>query len=158
MALLLGTSFGLRFGYPLRLHFCKIWRRWARRRAQFDALPPRPRRHDEQTANASRRAKSNDAARAPDGLARGVVLCSTWRAAMHLSSASTLHFKFAVTKTRSQQRWHHCLRIKASLERAPTANICVAIRGTARQRFTPTRTRPRRIAARRLKQRSARIE
>ena len=86
MVPMLGTCFGTHYVYV----FCKILPLWARRRAQFDA--PCPRRHDEHTINASRRAKSNDAARASDGLARGVVLCSTWRAAMHFPSASNLHF------------------------------------------------------------------
>ena len=62
----------------------------------------RPRRHDEHTINASRCAKSNNAVRASEGLARGVVLCSTWRAAMHLSFASNLHLKFAVAPAAEQ--------------------------------------------------------
>ena len=84
--------------------------------------------------------------RASDGLARGFGRCSIWRAAMHWFSASSLHFKFAATETRSKN-WHHYLRIKTSLGRAPNAKISVAIRETARQRLTLERTRPRRIAA-----------
>ena len=124
--------------------FCKNLRASGTSTRTFHA--PCPRRHDEQTPNTSRRAKSNEAARASGGLARSFGRCSTWRAAMHWFCALSLHLGFAATDTRSRN-WHNYLRIKTSLGRAPIAKIRFAHRETARQRLALERTGPRRIAA-----------
>ena len=54
------------------------------------------------------------------------------------------------------QNGDHSLRSRAERERAPTTKICAAIRWAVRQRFTLRRTGPRRVAAWRAEQSSAR--
>ena len=92
-----------------------------------------------QGRDASRRDESNKAARAPE----------TWQSPSHW------YFILSGTETCSQNG-DHCLRSRTQRERAPTTKVCAAIRGVVRKGFTLSRTRPRRIAARRVEQSSAR--
>ena len=70
-------------------------------------------------------------------------------------SPSQGYFIILGTETCSQNG-DHSLRSRAERERAPTTKICAAIRWAVRQRFTLRRTGPRRVAAWRAKQSSAR--
>ena len=114
----------------------------------------RPCRHDEQTTNASRHAKSNTAARVSDGLACCFVRPGAPRRICCFRPKGIL--KILVIATCSQNG-ATCLRIRLPLGRALTVNICAAIRETARQGPTLKRTGPRRIAACRVDQSCARV-
>ena len=70
-------------------------------------------------------------------------------------SPSQGYFIILGTETCSQNG-DHSLRSRAERERAPTTKICAAIRWAVRQRFTLRRTGPRRVAAWRAEQSSAR--
>ena len=70
-------------------------------------------------------------------------------------SPSRGYFIILGTETCSQN-YDHSLRSRAERARAPTTNICVAIRWVVCQGFILRRTEPRRVAAWRVEQSSAR--